>query len=350
MRKKIWITVIIFHLFYVFPIVSYAEENLYKTDILEEAETKSSLRQKETESSLSQKELEYLSMVMEDHKIGGEITGEILYNRHDNPNFLMGTSEKGYLILYRNTLEFLECGEGQNPYSDVDDSTMKYYGGFLCYCISSEEGYFDLVKDETVVEIPYLLSLEEMERAVETSLLSKKEIDNADVSLEWSARAVRTPPVILPKADDYIRRLAFGYNNDNSCTAVALGIVLNYLDRTVNGYFVSNDMESERLKTTELIDLNKKKLYSKADRLHRYLVDTCNMVGPCYADAVIRGLHDYRKKSQEILNTEISVNWTMTGITKYIENEIDLYKPSMITTTLGNGELNLHTMVVYGYF
>jgi len=42
------------------------------------------------------------------------------------------------------------------------------------------------------------------------------------------------------------------------------------------------------------------------------------MTGPCYAEGVVDGLSKYRNKSREILNTEISVEWTLANTRKYI--------------------------------
>ena len=339
MRKYFVVFMITFALLFASSTVSYAEEDIKETELLEETES--------LEQFPSQEELEYLSVKMEDYDIGGEVTGEILYNRFNIPKFLMGITENGYMILYRDTLEFLQCGEGSSPYSEVDSSESKYYGGFECYSISDGDKYFDLERKEVVNEIPYMPALDEIESG-KASRDMEAVSDVGDQSLAL-ARGTSIPPKKLVDSYEYIQRMAFGNNNDDSCTAVAIQIILNYLDRKVNTDFVPNDMHSEKLNSQTFYNSSGSLQYPQSNSLHRYLVDTCKMTGPCYADGVINGLSKYRNKSREILNTEISVDWTLTNVEKYIVNQIDMGKPSMITTTFGNGRYNLHTMVAYGY-
>ena len=102
MRKKFLTIIIIFGMLFIFSMVSYAEEGIVETDLLEETEL---LKETELIPAIeglipSSEEIEYLSRCMDDYKIGGEVTVEILYNRFNKAKFLMGISEKGYMILY----------------------------------------------------------------------------------------------------------------------------------------------------------------------------------------------------------------------------------------------------------
>jgi len=354
MKKNFLTIIIMIGILVVFSSVSYAEDSMMETALLEETElpkeTELFLVQEEIEQTPSQEEIVYLSEAMGDYEIGGEVTGEILYDRFDAPKFLMGITEKGYLILYRDTLEFLECGEGHNPYYEADNSKIKYYGGFACYCIPSEGGYLDLRHNEIVNEIPYLPALDEIEKAGKVSQDSVEVSDvNGTLGLSKSILIVQNDE-ILPNADDYIRRLAFGNNDDDTCMAISLGIVLNYLDRKKNNSIVPSDMKSERLQNVNLASSNTIR-HPKAEKLHRYLVDTCGIHARSMQTTLKSGLDKYRNSNNNILNTEISLEWSIANVIGYIVKQIDLHKPAIISTTLNNSEpkFNKHAMAVYGY-
>jgi len=91
-KKKCLTVIFMLGLLFIFSTVSYAGEGI--------------------------EDIECLSVIVDDYEIAGEITGEILYNRFLEPTFLMEISEKGYMILYRDTMEFLECGQGLNKYKN----------------------------------------------------------------------------------------------------------------------------------------------------------------------------------------------------------------------------------------
>ena len=106
MKKKCLTTIIMLSLLFVFSTVSYAgdgmEEGTIETEFSKETELIPAME--ELEFLPSQEEIEYLSVIMDDYEIGGGIIGEILYDRFHEPKFLMGISEKGYMILYRGTM------------------------------------------------------------------------------------------------------------------------------------------------------------------------------------------------------------------------------------------------------
>ena len=152
--------------------------------------------------------------------------------------------------------------------------------------------------------------------------------------------------VHLKNSRAYIQRLAFGYNDDNTCTAVAVGIALNYMDGQINKNLIPKEYKSESLTTN-----NVKDGYSQANSFHKYLANECGLVAASFSNMVVNGLTEYCIRNENAANMElrVSVSLYKTVGMKHIKEQIDKGMPVMITTTTNAGKYNFHTMVVYGY-
>lgn len=157
---------------------------------------------------------------------------DVLYDSNGNPGYLLGITANGYIIFERDSHRFQECGEGSNPYSRYMDFP-KYYGGPICYfvklseaqrtAVASGEGsgeYFDIIRETYRSSVP-TLDRQSVDEQAEQETFSGT---SADAGIASTASSIR-----LPNSYSYIQRKAFGYNNDNTCSAVATGILLNYI-------------------------------------------------------------------------------------------------------------------------
>lgn len=90
-----------------------------------------------------------------------DFTADILFDANNRSSYLLATTDKGYLILKRDTYEFCECGE-MNPYRDYMDY-KKYYGGIIHYYVESAKAdsnsaifdkYYDIVNGTYCNSIP----------------------------------------------------------------------------------------------------------------------------------------------------------------------------------------------------
>ena len=270
-----------------------------------------------------------------------QFTCDILYSLDDMPSFMIGISKNGYVILERNTYRFCECGEG-NPYRDYMDST-KYYGGAACYFIKPEEQttnansetmYYDILRNSYRSFSPSPGSSQDLIEPIQNV--------SGPTSVTMTAR--------LSNCNDYIKRKAFGYNDDDTCSAVATGIALNYIASQYNMSILKDNHVSESL-NDQLPDDEHPiyKLYPNANRLHRYLVDTCRMGAASYADSIVQPLNAYiQDVAPYYYGYHFFLHFTLFPKASTIKANILDNKPVLITTTL-SAQYPFHTMCVYGY-
>ncbi len=243
--------------------------------------------------SLTKEEISILQEKLEAYGYGEEnFAADILYDAGDCPAFMLGITREGYVILRRNPYRFCECGDG-NPYSDFMYE-KKYYAGAVCYfaqqsnleqsvgnCAST---YYDIlggvyrnfIPKEDFNYTTYISS--EMEETYASS------ITTTSVSAS----------VVLPESYNYLRRRAFGNNTDNTCSAVATGIALNYIALEHNMLIIKGNHISEML-NERLVSADRpiSTYYPNANRLHRYLVETCRMGPASYADDISQPVSRY---------------------------------------------------------
>lgn len=152
----------------------------------------------------------------------------------------------------------------------------------------------------------------------------------------------------LPNAFPYIRRRAFAYNNNNTCSAVSVALALNYLALQTGEPVVPSEWTSELLDKglpNSASALEKK--YPCAGKLSSYLIKECGMRAASFAFLITRA---FRKYVRTILTpkSKIKLRWTLFPRRETIKKQIDAGLPVLITTTFA-GEFSWHTMLVYGY-
>jgi len=287
----------------------------------------------------SSEELLVLSLFMEEREVGGEIAAEILYNHEQQPLFIIGVTNKGYLIMDRKSFICWEWGKGGNPFGEMSN-VKKYYGGILCYSVERENGYENIVTKKSSNKVSYLPRLEELLKN-EPSVCAEQIIARYSLISE----PTRTTSTKIENSFSYIQRLAFGKNVIGTCAAVASGIVLTYLDNQVSTVFVPFNMHAEQLAGTEVGNN-----YSKAEALHQHLIDGGMSAGSNTTQIINIINNVYAKSDDYIMNMELSATSITPWLTldsKIIE-QIDSNKPVLILTqnhwVYGN-----HAMVVYGY-
>lgn len=269
---------------------------------------------------------------------------EIIYNREDCPAFLLGYSQGGYIILDSETLQFMECGE-VNPYC-LYENAKKYYDGPLCYHVELNGGYqgiLDIVSNTCTDRNDYI-----RDSALETAAVSRERVqigDGADASSLRSS-VIGTPEVVF-NAYSNIQRRAFGYNDDNTCSAVATCIALNYLALQSGKSIVPSGWISEKLTVKAGGKSDVAKYYKNAAALYNYMVNDCGMRPVSYGDAIKNAVRTYAKNKVPS-SYNLTLNWTLAPRFTTIRNNIANNKPVLITTTLA-GTYSVHTMVVYGW-
>lgn len=264
-----------------------------------------------------------------------------MFDAAGTEKYLLGTTDCGYIILEKDSFTFHEAGEG-NPYYRYM-SEDKYYGGPMCYFVTFQDKngredytadqYYDIVHEHFVSEVIELdrIAGEAIEESIQTRGIS-------------SVSSTKVTNYI-----SYIKRRSFGWNSgsySNTCSAVALGQALNYYAQQYEDEYVpSNWMAELRTAVTE-----QPSSYPKAVALHHYLVDTCDMTGPCYGASLVSGFMVY--KNNKIPSTcNISLSWTLSPAINTVKNKINSNLPVLITTSVANPDpaYNYHTMIVYGY-
>lgn len=263
-----------------------------------------------------------------------------LYNENDLIQWCMYFDDTTYLILDKGTGEVMEYGfDCQQPFSNYKNY-KPYYGGPLCYYIKLDEKYFGIIEKKYYSKSPKVSGVVISEKEVE-SVLRNKLSARAEQPIEVAASLVKSVSVLSPLS---IQRQAFGNNVNGTCSAVATGIVLTYLNRNKTAWYVPDSTYmSENLIGKTYLSTS----YAKAEKLHQLLI-TSGMGTASYADRIKLPVSSY--KSQYLPNTVISVDWRMIRSNPtYITDQIDKNIPGMITTTLFTGGFDWHTMAVYGY-
>lgn len=153
----------------------------------------------------------------------------------------------------------------------------------------------------------------------------------------------------VANAYNYIRRRAFGYNNDNTCSAVAVGIVLNYLTLQKGKAFVPVSWRAELRNNKNPFNAEAMpSTFPKAHALHRYLVDNCKMGAVSWGDRIAIPFRTY-VKNKVPSSYNLRMSWTLSPRASTIMGQIDQNKPVLVTTTFAGGEFAWHTMAAYGY-
>lgn len=292
-----------------------------------------------------------ISAVRSEMELRGMLEGNLIvdevFDSEDTPKYLLGVTDKGYIILERKSLVFHESGE-QNPYSAYM-SAKKYYGGPLNYYVTStaqvqatneQKMMYDILRNENTDTVAQALFLEREDDAVVENTASVQAIVNS----KGEVRVVNYY--------DYIQRRAFGDNADNTCSAVASAIALNYLARQFDSKIVPGKWKSELLNngypSWNSQDRYVSKVYPKAHLFHRYIADTCGMGAVSFGTAIVGPITKYITTNVPAA-CGISATWTLLPKATTIKSKINQNLPVLITTAGSPADFKNHTMVAYGY-
>lgn len=292
-------------------------------------------------SAISEEEKYAVATLMNNRGMDTErLNVEVLYDGDNTPAFLIGTTEDHYLIMNREQFDVLESGEG-NPYDSVNDSTKKYYGGLLQYFIAENTGYKNVLTSGEENQLPITDYVAQMSASSTVTAIDQKEAN-------LLASVVKTETI--PAYTAGIRQKAFGYNDDDTCTAVALSLVLNYLDIEYDDGIVPSNMELENIKEDVPEDVNATYVeneYPRANRFHRTLVEECGLGAISYADAVIDAVDIFSAEYMD--GVSVSVLWNLSEIpNNYVVASVDAEMPALVTYTFF-GNYKFHTMPAFGY-
>ena len=291
--------------------------------------------------TITDNDVDALSELMDLYGYGGEcISVRPLLNSDNQEQYLLAVSENGHLIVERDDYRFCQCGEG-NPYAGHEDQTC-YYGGPLCYYAAIENKqentqlFYDLLRAEYTEEITTLA------RDNGNSRLSDLRGDDDNIEA-----------VLLPNSFDYIRRIAFGFNDDNTCSAVATGIALTYIALAENMKIVKNYHVAEMITERACNSEDAKTKYPNACALHRYIAEDANMGSANFGYEVDDAIDDYYNLLKDWYPLskyyQLDASWTMSPKADTIYQNIVNGKPVLITTSVFGGMFAKHTMCVYGY-
>ena len=152
----------------------------------------------------------------------------------------------------------------------------------------------------------------------------------------------------IENASEYLERLSFGFNDDDTCSAISVSLALNYLSMQYKRDFVPQKQRAESLKgAVPSGALAVRGNYPGTYALHRYFVEKCDMRRVSYGDKVTVPFGKYLE-SMEGIDRGIGLTWTLFPRISTIKANIDANLPVLITTTLA-GTYSWHTMVCYGY-
>lgn len=291
------------------------------------------------DSSVNAEEQQSIELEMSARGLQGNIKTEVLYDNHRNATFILGYTNNGYLIMDRESGLCMESGE-LNPYREYL-GYVKYYSGVLKYYVNDsldDAEFFSLCDEDYVKAIPELV-FQPYAGVNNHTYMSQNATENVMAS---------STPVILKNADIHLRRRAFGWNDDNTCSAVACTLALNYIAvQGLNSNVVPSDYRLDLL-TREIGANEIATVYPHSNAFHRLLTNTCAMGPVSFGNTIVDGISNYRNLRSSISATGISAQHL--GVTQEtIVQEIDAGRPCLITTTVFSGEYNVHTMVVYGY-
>lgn len=157
--------------------------------------------------------------------------------------------------------------------------------------------------------------------------------------------------------DEIFRRLSFGRNGGktpNTSTAVAYGLILNYLDRSVDDRILPNVLKSEILQGSAWSTQR----YPQTALLHDYLLRHCHLEpGPLgnWGKGLVRHLKRFWQADPWKMGVIVRSAFGGYGgwnSWKLIQQEIESNRPMMMATTDGRlrskGEF-CHTVVACGY-
>lgn len=281
---------------------------------------------------------------MESREIwGNNFEISLVYDTNDSPKFLLGTTDEGYIILERGTFMFHESGK-VNPFEDhMEDK--KYYGGPMSY-------YADATKKQlsealAAGSIYDILRESEVDSLVAVEFKNPGELTEERIADNQSGeiRGIKR----VANSNNYIRRRAFGLNNDDTCSAVAVGIVLNYLTLQKGKAFVPSSWRAELRNDEDTINATSMpSKYPKAHALHRYLVKNCGMGAVSWGDRIAIPFKTY-VKNKVPSSYNLRMSWTISPRASTIMGQINQNKPVLVTTTFAGGAFAWHTMAAYGY-
>lgn len=256
---------------------------------------------------------------------GNTFETHILYNNENVPAYTLGVSENGYIIIENETLSIHEYGEG-NPYENANGAL--FYAGPLNYYDKDNNVITDLTTMEIVNDMAVSLSIE-------------PEINNEDVSIQSTTVDGLTR---VSNYYSYIQRRAFGNNSNDVCGAVAVQIVLNYLELQTGNDFVHSTHKSELLSGGISYVASR---YPKATNMLTHLVNTCGMISNVAVFTLAPAVSNYANIT-DIANKSILASWTINPSTNTIKDNISKNKP-VILLTQGHPTYGDHYMVAYGY-
>jgi hypothetical protein len=247
--------------------------------------------------------------LMDERGIAGDAESadfEILFNHDGIPKFILCVSSGGYLVMDRDTHVVLENGQGAGPYAEYPDA-KKYYGGLWCYVAETDEGLDDIIYNRIVETVPYIEAVDE---------LGNPAAPVQEPPVRVGASAIGSQVVAVTKklnADiKDIAKISFGNNSGSTgstCSAVACGIALNYLDKTLDNNIVPSTMEAEDLSSAN--PGWDSSLYPHTVILHNYLVNDCGMGPVTYGNSISYGLFWYRDGDSSVEQTGIHTEWTL---------------------------------------
>lgn len=203
---------------------------------------------------------------------GDNFVVKTLFDKCNEPQFLLGVTDNGYAIVDCKTYEFHEAGQ-KNPYKDFMDLRLFYGGPLYYYTVALDnyskepiglEGFYDILRNSNEEEL-YTVEFYREEQLLRDSKQSPEESKSTDLK-------------IINNAYDFLRRRAFGNNTDNTCSAVAVCIILNYLTFQTSRPFVPSNWRSEFLNkgiNSNAVQSN----YPFAYNFHRAMATTYGM-GP----------------------------------------------------------------------
>lgn len=268
----------------------------------------------------------------------GDIEVSVLYDTYNEPSYLLGTSNTGYLIMSRSTLRCVECGQG-NPYVGYDEVT-KYYGGVCNYYVPNEGKFFDISRGRVESSMRTLDSLSKTSE----DLVVSHELRTSTYSSTSSVSSI----AILPFQEEWIRKKAFGYNDDNTCSAVACTLALSYIDNynndVVPARYELEDLTYGYYTSAQYVENN----YPNAHSFHRYLVEDCGMIPGSFCGDIALGIEEYSGTSNLVGSTNIQARWVLNVTGNDARECLRDDRPALLTSTVV-GDYDWHTMLVYGY-
>lgn len=263
-------------------------------------------------------------MLVDSGYSGNNFETYTLYNNENIPSYTLGVSENGYIIVENETLVIHEYGEG-NPYENANGSL--FYSGPL--------NYYNVEKN-TITNLTTM----EIENEMLTSLSITPIIDSGDISTQ---SVVEDGVTKVTNYKNYLQRRSFGYNSNGVCGAIAVQIVLNYLELQSGKDFVHSTHQSELLTTTSY----SASAYPKTAAMLTHLVSTCGIGSNVSINTLTSGFSNYVNITN-IADKSIAANWTINPSTTTIKNRIYGNRP-VILLTQGHPTYGNHYLVAYGY-